>query len=243
MKYGKSAIKTTNKAVKFLTVALLCFFCVLIANYYYYVKNYTATLYKNLNIIIFLDESFKEDTIEKIKSTDLVFVREYINASEAYSKAIEKNPFLKDILVPNDARSIQAYVIAAPKFMPEKNSLLNMKKTLERISGVDEIVFDMSAFERYVEAKNLISLFRKIFFIFEIIIFSLFIFRCVFFVMEHKSYTRKFVINVFSYLLCSILGFLVFWVVCTCMHYPLLIDEITALLIIPFVAALGIVLD
>jgi len=245
MKCEKTTMKIMNNVTKFIAVAFLCFSCILVSSHYYRIKNHTAALYKDLNVIIFFDENIKEDTeaIKKIESENLVFIKEYVNATEAYSKAIENNPFLKDVSVPDDAKSIQAYAIATPKFIPEESSLLNMKKTFEEISGVDEVVFDTSLFERYAKAKNLLSFYKKIFFIFEIVILALFIFKCIFFIVKHKQRTKIFVMNVFMYLLYSIVGFLAFWILCIYTHCPLLIDGIAVLSIIPSIAALGIVLS
>ncbi|MDR2666099.1 MAG: hypothetical protein LBB92_01440 [Endomicrobium sp.] len=241
----KSVIKIANNIIKFTAVTLLCFFCILVSRHYYQIKNYSATLYRNLNIVIFFNEnSSKEDMdiIEEIKATNLVFIKEYVSASEAYSRAIKKDPILKDIS--SDIKSsIQAYAIAIFRTIPKKNLILNMKKTLEKISGVDEVVFDMSIFEQYLKTKSLLSFQKKIFLIFGITVFILFTFKCIFFIIEYKLSIKKFVIDIFLYLSYSMFAFLIFWIVCTYMDYPLLINEITLLSVVPFVAALGIILN
>ena len=175
----KPVIKIANNIIKFVAVTLLCFFCILVSRHYYQVKNYSTTLYKNLNIVIFFDENSSKkdmDIIEEIKATNLVFIKEYVNASEAYSRAIKKDPLLKDIS--SDIKSsIQAYAIAIFRSTPKKNLILNMKKTLEKISGVDEVVFDMSIFEQYLKTRSLLSFQKKIFLIFGITVFILFTFK------------------------------------------------------------------
>ncbi|GMO64505.1 MAG: hypothetical protein Nk1A_1000 [Endomicrobiia bacterium] len=247
MIYEKSVIKIANNIVKFIAVTLLCFFCILVSRHYYQVKNYATTLYENLNVVIFFNEnSSKEDmnTIEEIKATNLVFIKEYVNASEAYSRAIKKNPFLKDISISNDIKSsIQAYAIATFRSIPKKKLMLDMKKTLEKISGVDEVVFDMPIFEQYLKTENLLSFHKKNFLIFGITVFVLFTFKCIFFIILYKLKIKRFIIDIFLHLSCSMFAFLIFWIICTYMHYPLLVNEITLLSVIPFVAALGIILN
>ncbi|MDR1401009.1 MAG: hypothetical protein LBI98_01695 [Endomicrobium sp.] len=242
----ESVIKIADRVIKFICVVLLCLFCILVSSHYCQVKNYAEALCRDLSMIIFFTENPSKkdmDTIEKIKATNLVSVKEYINACEAYSRAIKKNPFLKDISVSSDAKlSIQAYAIAVPRFTPKKKLMLDMKKTLERISGIDEVVFDMPIFEQYVKTENLLSFYKKIFFIFEIAVFILLTLKCIFLVIGHKLNVRKLITDVFLYLSYSIFAFFIFWVACTYMDCPLLINEIAVLLVIPFATILGIIL-
>jgi cell division transport system permease protein len=241
MKVDKLTIKTASELLKLVAVASLCAFCILVSGHYYQIKNYAKTLSENLNIVVFFDKNSADDTAIRgeIEATGLVSVKEYINVAEAYSKAVEKNPFLKDISVPNAAKSVQSYVLVTPKSMPHKNFLSEMKSVLEKISGVDEVVFDMSIFKHYAEVENLLSFSRKIFFIFAVIVFILFVFKCIFFVLEQK----KIVINIFPYLLSSSAGFFILWTVCICMRQPLLADKIATFSIIPLITILGVVLD
>ncbi|MDR3256548.1 MAG: hypothetical protein LBT18_02695 [Endomicrobium sp.] len=245
MNNSQSIIKTVSNVVKLSVIAILCAFCILISNHYYQIKNYSVKLSKELNIIIFFDKNFKEDVSvnEAIEATGVVFLKEYVNAQEAYLKAVEKNPFLKDISISDAAKSIQAYAVVSPKSIPDEDFLSAMRTTLESIPGVDEIVFNMDVFKQYVEVENLLSFYRKIFFIFIIIIFVLFVFKCIFFIMESESSMKKLVINVFSYLLSSACGFLILWTVCVYVQHTLLLDDVAILSIIPFTASLGIVLD
>ncbi|GHT05995.1 hypothetical protein AGMMS5026_01510 [Endomicrobiia bacterium] len=245
MKICKFTIKTASESLKLITVASLCAFCILVSGHYYRIKNYAKTLSETLNIVVFFDKNSVDDTVisREIEATGLVSVKEYVNAVEAYSKAVERNPFLKDISVPDAAKSIQAYVLVTPKSIPYENFLSKMKNVLERISGIDEVVFDMTVFKHYTEIENLLSFCRKIFFVFAVIIFILFVFKCIFFVLEQELDTRKIVANIFSYLLSSMSGFLILWTICICARYPLLIDKIAIFSIVPFIAVLGAVLD
>jgi cell division transport system permease protein len=245
MKINKFTMKTASGSLKLVTVASLCAFCILVSGHYYQLKNYAKTLSENLNIVVFFDKNSADDAVisGEIEATGLVSVKEYVNAAEAYSKAVEKNPFLKDISVPDAAKSVQSYVLVAPKSIPYESFLSEMRSVLEKISGIDEIVFDMSVFKHYTEIENLLSFYRKIFFVFAVIIFILFIFKCIFFVLEQGLVTRKIVANIFSYLLSSAVGFLILWTVCICVRHPLLTDKIAIFSIILFISVLGVILD
>jgi cell division transport system permease protein len=245
MKINKFTIKTASELLKLAVVASLCAFCILVSGHYCRLKNYAKTLSENLNIVVFFEKNSTDDAVirEEIETTGLVSVKEYVNVAEAYSKAVEKNPFLKDISVPDAAKSVQSYVLVAPRSIPNKNFLSEMRSVLERISGVDEIVLDTSVFKHYAEIENLLSFYRKIFFIFAIFILILFVFKCTLFVLEQELDVRKIAANIFLYLLSSSTGFLILWTVCICSRHPLLFDKIAIFSIIPFTAVLGIILD
>jgi cell division transport system permease protein len=244
MKIGKFTMKTASESLKLVAVAFLCAFCILVSGHYCRIKNYAKTLSENLNIFVFFDKNSSDDAVIKgeIEATGLVSVKEYVNAAEAYSKAVEKNSFLKDISVPVALKSVQSYALVTPKSIPYENFLSEMRSVLERISGIDEIVFDMSVFRHYAEIENLLSFSRKIFFIFAVIIFILFVLKCRFFVLEQELDTRKIVANISSYLLSSAVGFVILWTVCACVRYPLLIDKVAIFSVIPFIAILGVIL-
>jgi cell division transport system permease protein len=238
-------MKTASELLKFVAVASLCAFCILASGHYYRLKNYAKTLSENLNIVVFFDKNSADDAVIRgeIEATGLVSVKEYVNAAEAYSKAVEKNPFLKDISVPDAAKSVQSYVLVTPRSIPYESFLSDMRSVLERISGIDEIVFDTPVFKHYAEIENLLSFYRKIFFVFAVVVFILFVFKCVFFVLERELDARKLVANIFPYLLSSSIGFLILWTICICVRHPLLTDKIAIFLIIPFVTVLGVILD
>ncbi|OEG71103.1 hypothetical protein ATZ36_16230 [Candidatus Endomicrobiellum trichonymphae] len=245
MKIGKFTMKTASESLKFVIVASLCAFCILVSGHYCRIKNYAKTLSENLNIAVFFDKNSADDAAIRgeIEATGLVSVKEYVSAAEAYSKAVEKNPFLKNISVPDVAKSVQSYVLVTLKSIPYENFLSEMRSALERISGIDEIVFDIPVFKHYAEIENLLSFSRKIFFVFAVIIFILFVFKCIFFVLEQEFDTKKIAANIFLYLLSSAVGFIILWTVCICVRYPLLTDKIVIFSIIPFIAALGVILD
>jgi len=244
-KTDKSKIKMAVKIFKFAALTLLGAFCFLIAGHYCRIRNYAANLSKYLNIIVFFDKDSKDDAavVEKIEATGLALAKEYVSSAEAYLKAVEKNPFLKNISVPDSAKAIQSYAVLSPNFVPVGNMLSEMKNTLKNIPGVDEIIVDMPVFEQYVKVKNLLSFCQKIFIIFEIAAFVLFIFKCVFFIVEHESNSRNLVLSILLNCLSLIFGFFVLWFLCIYMHCPLLIDGHTVFSMASFIAFIGIILN
>ncbi|GHT49476.1 hypothetical protein AGMMS49990_00240 [Endomicrobiia bacterium] len=245
MNNEKNIVDTIFNSVKFVVLAMLCVFFISITNHFCRIKDYAESLSKNLNIIVFFDDNAKKDGSikEDLENTGFVCLKEYVDKSKAYSKTIERNPFLKDVSVPNDAKSIEAYAVVTPKSMPDEKFLLKMKNSLGQISNVDEVVFDASIFKQYVEVKKTLSLYNKIFFIFAALVFVLFALECMFFVVSEELDNKKLVKKFVAYILASVLGFLVIWVVCTFVQYPSSINKISILCIIPFTAILGIVLD
>jgi cell division transport system permease protein len=204
-------------------------------------------LLKDLNIFIFFDKDFEDDAshVDKlIQATGILVVKEYVNAQNAYLKAVEKNPFLKNIFVPGIPKSIQTYVVVSPKYTPNEKFLSSIRSTLEKIHGVDEVVFNAKAFKEYVKIENLLMFYKKIFLIFFTLIVVLAVYKCVFFTAIHSSSVRKIITNISSCVVSSLCGFFVFWIVCIYAQYPLLVDRIVVLLlIIPFIVSVGVLLE
>jgi cell division transport system permease protein len=237
--------KIMSEVAKFCGIAFCCAFFILIVNHYCQLKDYVLSLSKNLDVIVFFNNNEKEDVAIKsqLEMSNLVSVKEYVDAAAAYSKAIEKNPFLKNISVPDDAKAIQAYAVVAPNSTPDENFLLEMRSNLEAIADVDEIVFDISLFKQYVDIKNLILFYQKLFFIFATAICVLLIFKCISYVMSEESRCKILFKNIFSSLMASGFGFLAAWTICLYTQYSLCIADKTILLIVSFAAMIGIILD
>ncbi|GHT61111.1 hypothetical protein AGMMS49531_07730 [Endomicrobiia bacterium] len=245
MNNEKKIVDTIFNSVKFVVLAMLCVFFILIANHFCRIKDYAESLSKILNIIVSFDDNAKKDGSikEDLENTGFVWLKEYVDKSKAYLKAIERNPFLKDVSVPDDAKSIGAYAIVTPKSIPDEKFLLEMKSSLRQISNVDDVVFDASVFKQYAEVKKTLSLYNKIFLIFAALVFVLFVLECMFFIVSEELDNKKLVKKFVAYILASALGFLVIWVVCAFVQYPSSINKISILCIIPFTAILGVVLD
>jgi cell division transport system permease protein len=245
MENRKYVLKITSNAIKLFTIALLSIVFILSVNHYYQVKDYSVSLLKNLNVIVFFNSNMQDN--ESIKSeleiSDLVSVKEYVNAADAYSKAIEKNPFLKSISVPDDAKSIQPYAVVTPKNVPYEDFLLEMRSSLEAVKDVDEIIFDISAFKHYVEIKNLLSFYHKVFFIFAVIIFALFIVKCVCEIVNQESGLRILIKDIFSYLMASSFGFIALWSICLYFQHMLFIEDKAILFVVFLAATFGVIFN
>lgn len=245
MENEKFVAKTMSNVVKLCGIAFCCAFFIFGANHYCQLKEYASSLSKNLDVIVFFNNDEKKDVAikSKLEMSNLVSVKEYVGASAAYSKAVEKNPFLKNISVPDSVKTIQAYAIVGPNSMPDENFLLRMRSSLGAIADVDEIVFDISLFKQYVDIKNLISFYQKLFFIFATAICVLLIFKCISCVMSEKSRCKILFKNVFSSLMASAFGFLAVWAGCLYTQYSLCVDNKAILLIVSFTAMIGVILD
>ncbi|MDR3330973.1 MAG: hypothetical protein LBS47_01885 [Endomicrobium sp.] len=231
--------------VDFFSIAFLCVFFVFIINHYCQIKNYALSLLKDCNMIVFFDKNIDENEEELVKielgNTKVAFVKEYVTATEAYLRAVKKNSFLKSISVPGDVKSIQSYAVVIPTSVIDKKSLMKAKASLEEISGVDEVVFDVSVFERYIDTNNFILSCKKVLFIFLIGVIILFIFKCVFFVIQYGA--MRFVKNFFLYSIASILGFIAIWILCIFLKYNLYACGLSILLSMPLSVAVGVTLD
>jgi len=242
----KFETKTAFYTIRLSVIAILCACCALILNHFYQVKRYSIELSKELNIFVFFNKDFEDKSYiyRLIQATGVVVVREYVDAQNAYLKAVEKNSFLKDIFVPGIPKSIQAYAIVSPKYIPNEQFLSCIRNKLEKIHDVDEVVFNVEIFKHYIKIGNLLLFYRKIFVIFLILILILAIYKCIFFITAHSYNVKKIMTKIFLYVVSSMCGFLVLWTVCICMHYPLLVDYgVVLLLITPFVASIGVLLE
>jgi cell division transport system permease protein len=231
--------------VKFAALIMLCVIFILVANHFCKIKDYAKLLSKDLNVIVFFDNDVKEwqGVKESLENTGFVLLKEYADKSKAYSKAIEANPFLKDVSAPDDIKSIEAYAIVIPKSTPDENFLLKMRNSLERVPNVSEIVFDASVFGQYVKIEKMLLSYHKIFFIFVTLIFVLFALKCVFFITREELNSKKLVKKMFEYTLASSVSFLATWIVCTFFKYPLSIGDVSVLCAMPFSAIVGVLLD
>jgi cell division transport system permease protein len=204
-------------------------------------------LSKDLNIFIFFDKDSENDVShfdKLIQATGLVVLKEYVNAQNAYLKAVEKNPFLKSVFVPGISTSFQAYAVVGPKYTPNEKFLSSIRSVLEKIRGVDEVVFNVETFKQYVKIENLLLFYRKIFFVFFTLILIFTVYKCVFFTAIHSFNIRKIITNISLCIVSSLCGFLILWVVCIYTQYPLLVDHgVVLLLIIPFITSVGVLLE
>lgn len=238
-----SPVKAAAIILKFAAIAILSAFAVLIANHYYQLNNYAQDLKSKLNIIVFIDQKSEDDAkvCNDIEALELVSIDEYVDSKDVYTKAIEKNPFLKDISVPGDRNSFQSYIKISPLELPKEEYLVIIRNSISDIQYVDEIVFDPEPFKEYVETVNILSLYRQIGLVFAIIISILFIAQSVLFIFETKGNIKKLFVNIIAYLIASSVGFLCVWSICLFLQYVLVIDEIAAFYIIPLTAAFGII--
>ncbi|MDR2676539.1 MAG: hypothetical protein LBC05_00765 [Endomicrobium sp.] len=246
MENEKSKKELTSKALKLTVLALFSMFHVLLSNHYYQVKSYVSSMSNNINVIIFFNKKFNcsESLVSKIEGTKLMLVKEYVDSEKAYLRAIKKNPFLKDVInIDNIEEIIQPYAVIVPKTTPNKKLISKIKNILSKFDAVDEVVFDELSFKHYVKIQNLSLFYIKIFKIFSIIIAILFILKCIFFVIEKSKSIWKLTIDIFTYVLISIISFIILWSIYTYMHYHLSICPMMLTSMVFFTIVLGIILE
>ncbi|MCL2389858.1 MAG: hypothetical protein FWD54_04590 [Endomicrobia bacterium] len=236
-------INVISKALKLVSLAVFCAFFILLSNYYYSLQSDADKIISGLSITVFLDKNHKDKDViwEAVESSGLVLTKEFVSAQDAYLKTIEKHPFLKDVSVPGDKESFQAYLKVLPKGFPAQDNLLSIKNGLLKIEGIDEVVIDFTSYGEYVKIKNVIDFYFNACLIFAIIIFVFFVFKSVLFVAENESNARKLAVGFSAYLLASAAGFVILWTVCVFVQYPLSVKEGAVFYIIPFTAVCGII--
>lgn len=239
----RASIKAASKVLKFAAITSVSAFCFLAANHYYQIEEYTQSLIPKLNLTVFIDKNCEDDAevCDAIEALGFVTITEYISSEDVYAKAVEKNPFLRDISVPGDSEIFQSYIKASPAELPTEDFLVIARNAVAGVNNVEEIVFNPEHFREYVRSKNILTFYQKLFMIFGIIMLAFLIAQCVLFVIENEANTRKLITNSAAYLLASCAGFLLVWSICLFIQYPLLIDELAAFCIIPLTAAFGII--
>jgi cell division transport system permease protein len=244
MKNRRKIAQIIFEALKLITLILLGGGVVFIANDYYQIENYSKELSEELNIFVFFDKNSKNDekVLDKLNSINSVLVKEYVNASQAYKKTVEKNPILNNISLPNDTNSMQAYAIVKPKSIPNDNFLLEIKTTFSDISDIEEIVFDEPNFLHYAKIQKQLLLYKKAFFIVISIFFIFLILKSVLIYISGANIFKQ-AKRFFIYLLSSSSGFLLFWSICKYKHYNLLAPKASIVIVLAFACVLVLMLD
>lgn len=231
--------------IKFLNVMFFSSFFVLILNYYYQVQSYVYSLYDELNIIVFFKNDIKDIKIvaDEITKIEILHIKELVDSSQSYLKALERNPFLKDISTLDDIESIGSYAVILPKEIFDENYLLKIRDGIESISGVDEVVFDTYFFNQYRKLKSLLVSCQKTFFSLFIIVGGLIVFKIIFAIFLQEFSIKKNIRKFCFYFMAASIGFLIIWILSIFIQSDLSINKPLISLVIPFVTIFGLVLD
>ncbi|MDR0485167.1 MAG: hypothetical protein LBH29_00390, partial [Elusimicrobiota bacterium] len=140
-----------KKLLKLSVIAAFCAFFLLIANHYYYLKDYAENLSNEANVIVFIDKASKDDAAvcDAIEALNLAVIDEYVHAKDVYAKAVEENPFLKDVSVQGMDSSFQSYVKISPKELPTEEFMADLRNQLYKIEYIDDVIFDAPLFKHY----------------------------------------------------------------------------------------------
>ncbi|MDR3049930.1 MAG: hypothetical protein LBV16_08900 [Elusimicrobiota bacterium] len=231
-----------KKTIKFAVLALFAAFSVLIANHYYYLKDYSLNLSNDISVIVFIDKASKDDAAvcDAIEALGLATIDDYVNSKDVYAKAVEENPFLKDIVVPGTENSFQSYVKLSPKELPTDDYMADLRNELYKIANIDDVVFDVSLFKQYAKIKSSVEFYRFAIMIFAAVIFTLLLLRIFISAALREERVRVFIYHLAAYMLSATAGFLIIWTVCLFYNYSLTISQEAIFIIIPLTASLGI---
>ncbi|MDR1417737.1 MAG: hypothetical protein LBI80_01025 [Endomicrobium sp.] len=237
--------KVVFNTIKFLSVIFLSSFFVLISNYYYQVQSYVSSLYDDLNIVVFFKDSVKDINAlaEKIKNVEILYIKELVDSTQSYLKALEKNPFLKDISTSDTIESIGSYAVVLPQEVFDEKYLLKIRNDIEAIDGVDEIVFDSYSFNQYKKLKNLLILCEKTFFFIFFVFGILAVVKVISSIFLQEVSLKKIVQKFCSYFMAASIGFFIVWMLSIFFQYDLSIDKSLILYMIPFAAIFGLIFD
>lgn len=233
-----SSFRTLARVIKYLSIMSFCAFCTLCVDYYYQLENRIKVIEESLDIDVFVKTDQDSKTIsDKIEKLDMVQIKEYVSPNRSYQLALQQNPFLKEFEVPNKEQAYQGYFRVFPKQQhTSKDGLSLIRKAIEDIVEVDEVVFDKNAFSKYFELENVFNFYTIAGTIFGFIIAFLFLFKVILFICFQKESRKRIVLNFFKYLIAAILGFVFVWSICLYLQYPLLIKQVAAFYLIPFSA-------
>ncbi|MCL2144571.1 MAG: hypothetical protein FWH43_03650 [Endomicrobia bacterium] len=236
-------MKTASNVLKFVSIAVVSGFCVLAADHYCQIEKHTQDLFSKLSLTVFIDKSCPDDAqvCDEIEALGFVTVDEYVSSEDAYGRAVEKNPFLRDISVPGDREMFQSYLKISPSSSPAEDFLSAAKDAVAAVDNVAETVFNPDNFKEYARAKNLLTFYQNLLIAFAAVMAIFLIVRSVLFILESEENTRKFITGSIACLVASSIGFVGAWSACLFAQHPLIIDEIAAFYIIPITAAFGII--
>ncbi|MDR0823088.1 MAG: hypothetical protein LBN20_04845 [Endomicrobium sp.] len=231
-----------KKLIKFVVLALFSAFSVLLANHYYYLQNYALNLSSDINIVVFIDKASKDDAVicDAIEALGLVTIDEYVNSKDVYARAVEANPFLKDVVVPGSENSFQSYVKVSPKELPTEDYMADLRNELYKIDNIDDVIFDVSLFKHYAQIKASALFYQFASIVFAASIFVLLLFNILIGITAKEERMRNILSRFIAYMFSATAGFLIIWTVCLFYNYPLLLGQEAIFIIIPLTASLGI---
>jgi cell division transport system permease protein len=223
--------------LKFTAAAILCAGAVLTMNMFFQEKDRAASLYADLNFHIFLNKNLSEienATVQNISNLDLLDIVEYVPSNEVYKRAVEKNPFLGNVSVPNVATVFQSYIVATPATILTAQALKTIEDAFYGMESVDELVFDKAAFLQFIALEEKLKFYQKAGYILAGAFAALFLIEFVIFMFAAKEKRKKFLLSFCICFIGAIAGFWLLQGLSAYINYALTVDQISALLAIPF---------
>jgi hypothetical protein len=120
----------------------------------------------------------------------------------------------------------------------------SLKESLYKMEGIDELVYDQESFGRYIKLSNDLLNCRIAVYIFAglALLFFLLSFALSFADRENENAWKTFLVTFGVYLVAAIGGFWGVWGLFSVLKFPMFVDQIYSLIVIPFSAVLSLAL-
>ena len=234
-----------RKTMKFFLTAALSALCVMILNHFFQMEQERRDLGSQLGVYVFLNKNASQEIVRgEIESLSGVSIADEVPSKEVYRRAVERNPFLAEIAVPDAANAFQSYFILSPQVLPDDSFMNSLKESLYKAEGVDELVYDQDSFWRYIKLSNDLLYCRIAVYIFAGLALLFFILSFALSIVdrEHEQAWKTFLVTFGVYLVAAIGGFWGIWGIFSLMKLPMFVDQISSLIVIPFSAVLSLAL-
>jgi cell division transport system permease protein len=232
-----------RKTMKFFLTAALSALCVMILNHYFQMEQERRDIGSQLGVYVFLNKNASQEiAAQEIQALNGVAITDEVPSKEVYRRAVEKNPFLAEIAVPDAANAFQSYFVLSPQVLPDDAFMNSLKESLYKMEGVDELVYDQDLFWRYIKLSNDLLHCRIAVYIFAglSLLFFLLSFALSFADRENEQNWKSFLVTFGVYLVAAIGGFWGVWGLFSILKLPMFVDQISSLIVIPFSAVLSI---
>jgi len=240
---SERSVRNWSKTFKFLGLAALSAFFILIADHYYKTEKSARDLFSNLGITVFLNKDVTDSAGVSGAIADLGYanVDGYVSSEQAYNDAVAKNPFLKDVSVPGDKTSFTSYLKLSPRALPTEQFLASVRAAVMKVGGVNDVVYDSAGYKKYVQSARMLGLYKKISFVFVLGLFVLFIAKLFLLYYGNKKTLKNIIAAFIIYLLAAAVGFLAVWSAGVFLFFPLLLKDAAVFGVIGVTAVLGMI--
>lgn len=174
-----------SKILKFCLIISINIFFIFILQYYLNMQDAFSKFNSDLKISLFVakDSDVEKDyIIEKLSSYKSFDTLEYIDSS-SFEKLVEINPELKDV-VPEETVLLPNIVLLNNISVNSYEKLEELRNNLLELDFVQDVIYDVKAYNIFFKYKNLFEEYKKIFKIIFFVILFIFILKFLFFILK-----------------------------------------------------------